>query len=153
VTEWLTGLPGPDFPDVHDLRAAQAAPCAANTAGCTDAEYDRLILERKQTEAAYLAGYDRALGRELEGGPGGFAFVRYEPTPYDLGISEDPDADWPPPVNGIPPSPEAVAAHFGFVSAAEMRTAVESARDADIDAEVEARLEREALEAEAEAGA
>ena len=58
--------------------------------------------------------------------------------------------DGPPPVNGIRPSPEAVAAHFEFASVAEMKTAAECARDADIDAEVEARLEREALEADGE---
>ena len=48
------------------------------------------------------------------------------------------------PVNGLRPSQEAVAAHFGYASVAEMETAKECALDADIDAEVEARLEREA---------
>jgi len=72
------------------------------------------------------------------------AYVHYQPTPYDLGITDDPDASWPPPVNGIRPSPEVVAAHFEFASVAEMETAREAALDADIDAEVEARLEREA---------
>ena len=78
------------------------------------------------------------------------AYVRYEPTPYDLGITDDPEATWPPPVNGMQPSPEATATYFGFASVAEMETAAECARDADVDAEVEARLEREDLEAAGE---
>lgn len=78
------------------------------------------------------------------------AYVQYQPTPYDIGITDDPGATWPEPVNGIRPSQEAVAAHFGYASVAEMETAAECARDADIDAEVEARLEREALEADGE---
>lgn len=75
---------------------------------------------------------------------GDFAYSQYQPTPYELGITDDPDAAWPRPVNGIRPSQEAVAAHFGYASVAEMETAKECALDADIDAEVEAGLEREA---------
>lgn len=52
---------GPQLPSLHDLYLAQDAPCEANTAGCSDAVYDQLILERQQTEAAYLDGYDRDL--------------------------------------------------------------------------------------------
>lgn len=85
-----------------------------------------------------------SIGREPEADPGEFVHSQYQPTPYDLGITDDPDADWPPPVNGIRPSQEAVAAHSGYASVAEMETAKECALDADIDAEVEARLEREA---------
>jgi hypothetical protein len=60
------GACGPQLPDLHDLYRAQDAPCEANRAGCSDAVYDRLILERQQTEAAYLTGYDRDLDRVLE---------------------------------------------------------------------------------------
>ena len=64
---------GPQFPTLEDLGRAQEAPCAANLAGCTDVEYDRLVLERQQTEAAYLEGYDRDLAAALEAGGGGDA--------------------------------------------------------------------------------
>lgn len=57
---------GPRLPELRDLHLAQDAPCEANRAGCSDVVYDRLILERQQTEAAYLAGYDRELDRALE---------------------------------------------------------------------------------------
>ena len=57
---------GPQFPTIEDLWHAQAAPYEADLAGCSDAEYDRLVLERQQTEAAYLEGYDRNLMRALE---------------------------------------------------------------------------------------
>lgn len=80
---------------------------------------------------------------------GEFAYVHYQPTPYDAGITDDPGAQWPE-VNGIRLSPEATAAHFGYASVAEMETAREAALDADIDADVEARLEREDLEADGE---
>ena len=57
---------GPRFPDERDLYAAQDAPLEADRAGCSEAEYQRLVLERQQTELAYLAGYDRDLARALE---------------------------------------------------------------------------------------
>jgi hypothetical protein len=57
---------GPQWPAMAELWAAQDAPILADTAGCSQAEYDRLVLERQQTEAAYLEGYDRALLRQLE---------------------------------------------------------------------------------------
>jgi hypothetical protein len=47
------------------LWAAQRAPYEADTAGCSDVEYDRLVLERQQTEAAYLTWYDRQLEHDL----------------------------------------------------------------------------------------
>ena len=55
--------------------------------------------------------------------------------------TDDPDASWPPPVNGIQPSPEAVAAHFEFASGARW-TCHQCARD-----DAEQRLAREDLEA------
>jgi hypothetical protein len=58
-------LIGPELPDIHDLWAAQAAPHDAHIAGCSDAEYDRLLREQVQTEAAYLDGYDRRLEHDL----------------------------------------------------------------------------------------
>ena len=57
---------GPQFPDERDLYLAQDAPLEADRAGCSEAEYQRLVLERQQTELAYLAGYDRDLARALE---------------------------------------------------------------------------------------
>ncbi len=60
---------GPQLPSLGDLYLAQDAPCEANAAGCSDAEYGRLVLERQQTEAAYLVGYDRELARSLEADP------------------------------------------------------------------------------------
>ena len=59
-----------------------------------------------------------------------FVYSQYQPTPYDLGITDDPDAQWPEPVNGIRPSQEVVAAHFGYASAAEMEDAAEAALEA-----------------------
>jgi hypothetical protein len=57
---------GPQLPSLQDLYLAQDAPCEANLAGCSDAVYDRLVLERQQTELAFLAGYDRSLENPLE---------------------------------------------------------------------------------------
>ena len=57
---------GPQEPTINDLWTAQAAPHDATLAGCSDAEYDRLVLEKQQTEAAYLEGYDRDFGRAVE---------------------------------------------------------------------------------------
>ena len=48
---------------MEDVWRAQDAPREADRAGCSNAEYDRLVLERQQTEAAYLEGYDRDLIR------------------------------------------------------------------------------------------
>lgn len=63
----MTAAPhGPQFPTVEEFRTAQRAPHAAHLAGCTDAEYDRLVLQRHQTEAAYLEGHDRALVRAMD---------------------------------------------------------------------------------------
>ena len=67
-------------------------------------------------------------------------YVGYQPTPYDVGITDDPDAQWPEPVNGIRLSPEAMAAHFGHASVAEMEDAAEAALE-DV---VEAGPDREA---------
>lgn len=52
---------GPQFPTMEDVWRAQDAPREADRAGCSNAEYDRLVLERQQTGLAYLEGYDRAL--------------------------------------------------------------------------------------------
>jgi hypothetical protein len=54
---------GPQFPAMEDVWRAQDAPPEADRAGCSNAEYDRLVRERRQTEAAYLEGYDRDLIR------------------------------------------------------------------------------------------
>jgi len=60
---------GPQFPDMEDVWRAQDATAEADRAGCTAAEYDRLVLERRQTEAAYLERYDRDLLRAREAIP------------------------------------------------------------------------------------
>jgi hypothetical protein len=59
----MTAACGPQFPTMEDVWRAQDAPLEADRAGCSNAEYDRLVLERRQTEAAYLEGYDRDLIR------------------------------------------------------------------------------------------
>lgn len=60
---------GPDWPTMEDVWRAQDAPLEADRAGCNRAEYDRLVLERQQTELAYLEGYDRDLLRAREAIP------------------------------------------------------------------------------------
>lgn len=60
---------GPQWPTMEDLWRVQGAPIEADRTGCSDAEYDRLMRERQQTEAAYLEGYDRDLLRALEAIP------------------------------------------------------------------------------------
>jgi hypothetical protein len=62
----MTDVYGPRQPTRHDLWDAQAAPYDANLAGCSDAEYDRLVLQKQQTEAAYREAHDRNLARALE---------------------------------------------------------------------------------------
>ncbi len=52
---------GPQFPDERDLYRAQDRPLEADQAGRGEPEYRRLVLERQQTELAYLTGYDRQL--------------------------------------------------------------------------------------------
>jgi hypothetical protein len=55
---WQDGHParsgGPGVPSQSELWAAQNAPGIASAAGCTDAEYERLLSDRQQAEAAYL---------------------------------------------------------------------------------------------------
>jgi hypothetical protein len=54
---------GPQPPDQADLYAAQDAPYEP---GLGDAEFDRLLAERIQTEIAYKNALDRDLVRALE---------------------------------------------------------------------------------------
>ena len=54
---------GPQPPDLADLYAAQDAPLRADL---SDAEYDRLLAERIQTEIAYDATCDRELARSID---------------------------------------------------------------------------------------
>ena len=115
-------VPGPQPPDLADLWRAQLAPFQA---GLSDADFERLVTERQQTEAAWLDAYDRDLGRELEADDLG----HFEPTPYDLGWTDDPEATWEPdpdpevggwpawsdparlaPARGPEPEPEAIPA-------------------------------------------
>lgn len=60
----VTRSAGPHLPTKAEVWAAQDRPMLADADGCTDQEYDRLILERQQTEAAYLAGVDREIQAE-----------------------------------------------------------------------------------------
>jgi hypothetical protein len=55
---------GPQLPSVADLWQAQAAPWAEPR--CSDAEWERLTLEKHQTEAAYLARVDAEFVAEFE---------------------------------------------------------------------------------------
>jgi hypothetical protein len=55
---------GPQLPSVADLHQAQAAPWAEPR--CSDAEWERLTLEKHQTEAAYLARVDAEFVAEFE---------------------------------------------------------------------------------------
>ena len=55
---------GPQLPSQADLWQAQAAPW--NEPRCSDADWERLILERHQTEAAYLARVDAGFAAEFE---------------------------------------------------------------------------------------
>jgi hypothetical protein len=64
-----TEVYGPQPPTQEELWLAQDAPCEASAAGCSAAEYDRLVTARMQTEATYLETYDRDLLRVLEADP------------------------------------------------------------------------------------
>jgi hypothetical protein len=88
MTVRLTGSAGPALPDLRDVRAAETAAEEADLAGCTEAEHDRLILARQQTRAAFRLAGDR------EPEPEASDLGRFEPTPYDLGITGDPDLGW-----------------------------------------------------------
>jgi hypothetical protein len=65
----MTAACGPQFPDMEDVWRTQDAVADADRAGYSGAGYDRLVLERQQTEAAYLKGYDRELLRAREAIP------------------------------------------------------------------------------------
>jgi hypothetical protein len=51
---------GPQLPSVHDVRDAQVAADDANLAGCSDAVYERLVLQKLQTAVAYREAACRA---------------------------------------------------------------------------------------------
>jgi hypothetical protein len=76
---------GPYSPDLAHLWRAQLAPLQADL---SDADFERLVAERQQTEAAFVAAYDRGLARELEAeadlwtGPG-----------WDTPLATDPEAE------------------------------------------------------------
>jgi hypothetical protein len=93
-----------------------------------------------------------SIGREPEAGRGELAYAGYQPTPYDVGITDDPDAQWPEPVNGIRLSPEATAAHFGYASVAEMKDAAEAALEAAAEAHEWDDADSAAYHARVEAG-
>jgi hypothetical protein len=61
---------GPQLPDMHDLHLAQGRTVDSASLVASDAEYAQRVLERQQTEAAYLTRYDGDLVRELDAGAG-----------------------------------------------------------------------------------
>jgi hypothetical protein len=65
----MTAACGPQFPSMEDMWHARDAVTDADRAGYSGAGYDRLMLERQQTEAAYFEGYDRELLRAREAIP------------------------------------------------------------------------------------
>jgi len=60
---------GPQWPTMEDVWRAQGASYDAYRAGCSAAEYDLLVAERAQIEAAYFEGYDLTLLRAREAIP------------------------------------------------------------------------------------
>ena len=81
---------GPQLPDMHDLRLAQGRTIDSASLVISDAEYDQLVLERQQTEAAYLTRYDDELIRELDAGAGQPGM---EPGAIDLESAAEPDIE------------------------------------------------------------
>ena len=60
---------GPQFPDTEDVRRVRDAVTEADLAGSSGPEYGRLLLDRQQTDLAYLKGHDRALLASCEAIP------------------------------------------------------------------------------------
>jgi hypothetical protein len=85
----ITDDPEPQSPSQADLWAAQNAPRIANAAGCTDAEYERLLDVRQQAEAAYLARWgslapEPRTEAELAAAARAGAWGPQSPVPYSL---------------------------------------------------------------------
>lgn len=71
--------------DASDLWAAQNAPRIANAAGCTGAEYERLLDVRYQAETAYLARHGSlAPEPRTEAELAAEARGPHSPVPYSL---------------------------------------------------------------------
>jgi hypothetical protein len=56
-----TAANGPQFPDMEDVWRMRDAVTEADRAGYSGPEYGRLLLSQRQTDVAYLRGYDRSL--------------------------------------------------------------------------------------------
>src|SRR4051794_27671152 len=85
----ITDDPDPQGPRPAGLWAAQNAPRIANAAGCTDAEYERLLDVRQQAEAAYLARWgsltpEPRTEAELAAAARAEAWGPQSPVPYSL---------------------------------------------------------------------
>lgn len=103
----ITDDPESQSPTRAGLWAAQNAPRIANAAGCTAAEYQRLLDERQQAEAAYLAEHgsltpEPRTGAELAAEARAEAWGPQSPVPYSLtpeaeaalaAEAEDPEAE------------------------------------------------------------
>jgi len=107
----VTDDPEPQFPGQAGLWAAQNAPRIANAAGCTDAEYERLLDVRQQAEAAYLARHgslapEPRTEAELAAAARAEAWGPQSPVPYLLTPEGEAALDSPPEIG---PEPEAEA--------------------------------------------
>lgn len=76
-------------PTQAELWAAQNAPRAANAAGCTEPEYEWLLSDRQQAEAAYLARWgslapEPRTEAELAAAARAEAWGPQSPVPYTL---------------------------------------------------------------------
>jgi hypothetical protein len=150
----ITGDPEPQSPSHAGLWAAQNAPRIANAAGCTDAEYERILDVRQQAEAAYLARHgslapEPRTEAELAAAARAEAWGPQSPVPYSLTPDAEAALDSSPepgPYPGIS-DPERLAAWCGFATATDMRAAyedyaraAEAEEKADLEAEWEAEL-------------
>jgi hypothetical protein len=98
----ITDDPGPGSPTCADLLAAQNAPRVANAAGCTDAEYERLLDVRQRVEAAFLAAHgslapEPRTEAELATAARAEAWGPQSPVPYTLTPAADAALDGPEP--------------------------------------------------------
>lgn len=141
-------------PTRAELWAAQNAALVANAVGRTDAEFDRLLDNRRAAEAAYLAEHgslapEPRTEAELAAEARREAWGPQSPVPYSLTPDAEAALDSSPepgPYPGIN-DPERLAAWCGFATAADMSAAyveyawaAEAEEKAELEAEWEAEL-------------
>jgi len=97
--------PSRHVPTRAELWAAQNAPLLANSAGCTDAEFQGLLDNRREAEAAYLAEHGSLAPEPMTDAEAAAAARReawgpLTPVPYSLTPAgeaaletEDPEAE------------------------------------------------------------